>query len=136
MSTLKKIILVEDDEFDAELTLSELQSIPLANEIVWLETGKEFIDYLEENGVGDIAVAILDLNMPLITGIEALEIIREKGWPKFPIVVLSSSNEHPDIKRCHELDVSAFVTKPVKMEDFKSSIRTLGLFWGLMNRQL
>ncbi|MEO1435305.1 MAG: response regulator [Bacteroidota bacterium] len=135
MTTLKKIILVEDDEFDAELTMAELKSIPLANEIVWLETGKEFIDFIETHGVEEIAVAILDLNMPLITGIEALEIIREKNLPKFPIVVLSSSKEHPDIKRCHELEVSAFVTKPVKTEEFRTSVRTLGLFWGLMNKR-
>ncbi|MEM6764263.1 MAG: response regulator [Bacteroidota bacterium] len=130
---LKKIILVEDDEFDAELTRKELQNIPVANEIIWLETGGELIDYLDEYGADDIAVAILDLQMPILTGIEALQTIKEKAYEHFPIVVLSSSKEHPDIKKCYELGINSFVTKPVKTAEFQEAVRTLGLYWGILN---
>lgn len=134
MSLLKKILLVEDDEFDADLTKGALTSMPLANEVIWLETGQEFLDYLQEHGPDRIAVVILDLNMPMMTGIEALEEIQEKGYAHPPIVILSSSRVHPDVKRCYELGVNSFVTKPVKTEDFREAIRTLGLYWGILNQ--
>ncbi len=134
MTNLKKIVLVEDDEFDADLTRAELKKIPIANEIVWLETGKELLDYLENEGLQDIAVVILDLQMPILSGIEALQIIRERQYQYFPIVVLSSSREHPDIKKCYSLGVNSFVTKPVKTTEFQEAIRTLGLYWGILNQ--
>lgn len=133
MKQLKKIILVEDDAFDADMTTFVLKNIPLANEIVWLETGKEFLDYLEQEGTQDIAVALLDLNMPILTGIEALEIIRTKKYDNFPIVVLSSSRQHPDVLKCYELGVNSFISKPVQSDEFQKTIRTLGLYWGILN---
>ncbi len=133
MNKIKKIILAEDDEFDADMTISALNSIPIANEIIWVETGKALLDYLDQHGTQDIAVLILDLHMPMVTGIEALEVIKSGKYESFPIVVLSSSREHPDVKRCYELGVNSFITKPVKTTEFQEAIRTLGLYWGLMN---
>ena len=134
MSVLKKLILVEDDSFDAEMTIRSLKQIPLANEIIWLETGAQLLSYLEENGTKEIAVVILDLQMPQVTGIEALAIIREKKYPEFPIVVLTSSKEAPDIKKCYQLGVSSFITKPVDHEEFQKVIKTMGLYWGIINQ--
>ena len=135
MASIGKLILVEDDELDADMTRRTLLSIPLANEIIWLETGKELIGYLEKNGTEGIAIAILDLKMPVMSGLEALEII--KGDPGkygyFPIVVLTSSQEQPEIRRCYELGINAFVTKPVGQNEFREAIRALGLFWGILN---
>lgn len=135
MSTLPKILLVEDDELDAEMTKETLKNIPLLNEIIWLETGEELIDYLDDHGTDDISLCILDLKMPVMTGLEALEII--KGTPEkysyFPIVVLTSSQENPEIKRCYELGINAFITKPVLREGFSKAVEILGLFWGLFN---
>ncbi|MEL6254559.1 MAG: response regulator [Bacteroidota bacterium] len=134
MSALKKLILVEDDSFDAEMTIRSLKQIPLANEIIWLETGAHLLTYLEENGTKEIAVVILDLQMPQVTGIEALQIIREKDYPDFPIVILTSSKEAPDIKKCYELGINSFITKPVKHEEFQKVIKTMGLYWGIINQ--
>ena len=133
MAKLRKILLVEDDELDVEMTKRALRDIPVANEIEWLETGQEFLNYLEEHGAKEVAVVILDLQMPQITGIEALRIIRQKDYDYFPIVVLTSSKESPDVKACYELGVNAFVTKPVKKSEFNEAIKTLGLFWGILN---
>ena len=130
---LKKIILVEDEPFDAEMTIQELQKIPLANEIVWLETGAELLEYLDTQGTAEIAVAILDLNMPILTGLEALTIIRDRAYERFPIVILSSSREHPDLEKCYELGINSFVNKPVKTAEFQEAVRTLGLYWGVLN---
>jgi len=134
MAKLKKILLIEDDEFDAEMTTKSLKEIPLANEIVWLETGVEFLEYLEEHGSKDIAVAILDVRMPKISGIETMEKIREKNYAYFPIVILTSSREAPEIARAYQLGVNAFVTKPVRQNEFQDAIKSLGLFWGILNQ--
>ncbi|MEL6674934.1 MAG: response regulator [Bacteroidota bacterium] len=135
MSHLRKILLVEDDELDAELTLATLNTIDLAHEIIWLETGEALIEYLTEHGSQDISLCILDLKMPIISGLEALEII--KGNPSkfdyFPIVILTSSQESPEINRCYELGVNAFMTKPVQPDEFSMAIRTLALFWAVFN---
>ncbi|MEL6256305.1 MAG: response regulator [Bacteroidota bacterium] len=135
MSTVPKILLVEDDELDAEMTQKTLKEIPLLNEIIWLENGEELIDYLDDYGSSDIALCILDLKMPIMSGLEALEEIKseDKTYENFPIVVLTSSQETPEIQRCYELGINAFVTKPVQQEEFSRSVRILGLFWGLFN---
>lgn len=134
MNELKKILLVEDDDFDAEMTLKELNGIPLANKIIWMQTGADLLDYLAQNGINDIALLILDLHMPKVSGIEALEEIQQLAYGFFPKVILSSSQEDPDIKRCYELGVNSFVTKPVKSEEFRKAVRTLGLYWGILNK--
>ena len=135
MTNTPKILLVEDDELDAEMTIATLKEIPLLNEIIWLENGEELIDYLDEKGSVDISLCILDLKMPVMSGLEALEEIRsaEKKYTPFPIVVLTSSQENPEISRCYELGISAFVTKPVQQEEFSQAVKILGLFWGLFN---
>lgn len=135
MTNTPKILLVEDDELDAEMTIATLKEIPLLNEIVWLENGEELIDYLDEKGSEDISLCILDLKMPVMSGLEALEEIRaaENKYAPFPIVVLTSSQENPEINRCYQLGISAFVTKPVHQEEFSKAVKILGLFWGLFN---
>jgi len=135
MTNTQKILLVEDDELDAEMTISALKEIPLQNEILWLENGEELMDYLGEKGSEKISLCILDLKMPVMSGLEALIEIKEAGekYNTFPIVVLTSSQENPEVNRCYELGISAFVTKPVQQEEFKDAVRTLGLFWGLFN---
>lgn len=135
MPTLGKIILVEDDELDAEMTMLTLKTIPISNEIIWLETGEELIEYLDEKGTKEIALCILDLKMPVMSGLEALAEIKAAGdkYEKFPIVILTSSQDQTEITRCYELGVNAFVTKPVKEPEFHDAVRILGLFWGLFN---
>lgn len=135
MPTLGKIVLVEDDELDAEMTMLTLKSIPISNEIIWLETGEELIEYLDIKGTKDISLCILDLKMPIMSGLEALEEIKAAGdkYGNFPIVILTSSQDHKEITRCYELGVSAFVTKPVREPEFQEAVKILGLFWGLFN---
>lgn len=135
MAEIGKIVLVEDDELDADMTQRTLNSIPIGNELVWLETGKELINYLDEYGSAHISLVILDLKMPIMSGLEALEIIKadKERYGYFPIVILTSSQEQPEIRRCYELGVNAFVTKPVAQQEFRDAIKTLGLFWGILN---
>lgn len=133
MAKRKKIILVEDEEFDAIMTIRTLKKIPNIIDIIWLKSGVELLEYLDTKDISEIAVVILDLQMPQITGIETLEIIRKKDYPVFPIVILTSSKENPDIKKCFELSVNSFVTKPVAHLEFQEVVTNLGIYWSLLN---
>lgn len=141
MSNLKRILLVEDNPNDVELTLNALEESQLANEVVVTRDGEEGLDYLLRKGKfqlrqpGNPVVVLLDVKMPKMNGVELLKIIREtEGIENVPVVMLTSSREEFDINRCYELGASAYVVKPVDFDQFKSSIRELGLFWAVINQ--
>jgi two-component system response regulator len=135
------ILLVEDNILDAELTLRELKKHHLANNLVHLKDGEEALDFLFANGEdGNTAhvlpkLVLLDIQMPKVNGIEVLEQIRSHELTrKTPVVILTSSKEDPDIRRCYELGVNSYIVKPVNFERFTEAIRSLGLYWLLLNQ--
>lgn len=137
-----QLLLVEDNPYDAELTLSALRQKKLANQIYHAEDGAEALDYIYARGKHtDRAnkpypnLILLDLKMPKVDGIEVLRQLKQDDRTKrIPIVVLTSSNEDPDIKTCYELGVNSYIVKPVEFEDFISSVIDLGMYWLLMNK--
>ncbi len=140
MATPGRILLVEDDPNDVELTLSALRENHLANEVVVTRDGEEALDYLYRRGAyesreeGNPAVMLLDLKLPKVDGLEVLEQI--KGDPKLrhmPVVMLTSSREERDLVRSYQLGVNAFVVKPVGFEQFFEAIKDLGMFWAVLN---
>lgn len=138
---IKKILLAEDDPLDAVLTIQTLQSVPLMNEIIHFKDGFELTQYLfrnspyEEIPFEEPLFIVLDIKMPRIDGLEALEIIRNKEQFKhIPIVMLTSSNQHLDIIKSYSMGVNAFVVKPVDLTEFIKAVKTLGLFWALINK--
>jgi len=138
---IKKILLAEDDPLDAVLTIQTLQSVPLMNEIIHFKDGFELTQYLfrnspyEEIPFEEPLFIVLDIKMPRIDGLEALEIIRSKEQFKhIPIVMLTSSNQHLDIIKSYSMGVNAFVVKPVDLTEFNKAVKTLGLFWALINK--
>jgi CheY-like chemotaxis protein len=134
MSKLFQILLVEDDPFDADLTTRELIKIPLANDIVHFHTGDEALKWLLDQDPIEIAVILLDLNMPGMNGIEFLQQVKSHArLRKIPVVVITSSQEHPDVQICYDLGVNAYATKPVRRQEFKEAIRAVGLFWAVVN---
>lgn len=140
MLKLKTILLVEDNANDRELTLDALSEHNLANNVTAVQDGEEAMDYLLYRGTfknrkqGNPAVILLDIKMPRMNGIEVLEAVRnDKGLKTIPIVMLSSSKEEPDLKRCYELGANAYVVKPVRFEDFFEAVRKIGAFWALLN---
>lgn len=134
MSQLYQILLVEDDPLDADLTTRELKKIPLANDILHHDTGDAALTWLQEQAQPEVAVILLDLNMPGMDGIEFLEHVKAApNLRQIPVVVITSSQEHPDVKRCYELGANAYVTKPVRRQAFKDAIRAVGLFWAVVN---
>jgi len=140
MAELKPILLVEDNPKDVELTLAALSRSMLANEVVVVRDGVEALDYLGRRGKfaerppGNPAVVLLDLKLPKIDGLQVLEQIKKDGLIRqMPVVMLTSSREECDLINSYQLGVNAYVVKPVKFEDFVSTISDLGVFWAVLN---
>ncbi len=140
MSSLKRILLVEDDPKDVKLTLSGLAEYNLANEVVVAHDGEEALDYLYRRGafqareIGNPAVILLDLKLPKVNGIEVLQQIRADEKLKMtPVVVLTSSKEERDLVATYKLGVNAYVVKPVDFHQFVNAVKELGAFWAVIN---
>jgi CheY-like chemotaxis protein len=140
MATLGRILLVEDDPRDVELTLTALDDYKLANEVVVARDGQQALDYLRCQGEYKTrinespAVLLLDLKLPKVDGLEVLKEIRTDERLKFiPVVVLTSSQEEKDMIRSYTLGVNAYVVKPVDFHEFINAVKELGVFWALIN---
>ena len=136
MNDLKRILLVEDDPKDVELTLTGLGEYHLANEVVVARDGEEALDYLYRRGKyqqrpnGNPAVTLLDLKLPKVNGFEVLEKIRSDEKLKLiPVVSLTSSNEERDLVTSYKLGVNAYVTKPVDFARFIEVVRQIDEFF-------
>lgn len=137
-----EILLIEDNFNDAELTIRALVKNKIANHIIHLKDGAAAIDFLFATGEftgRDIdnkpKVILLDLKMPKMDGIEVLEKIKQNPATKtIPVVVLTSSKEHPDIETCYKLGVNSYIVKPVDFDNFKKAVTELGFYWMLLNQ--
>lgn len=142
MIELKTILLVEDNPQDVELTIEALNEHNLANNVVAVRDGVEAMEYLNYEGEfknrikGNPAVILLDIKMPRMDGIEVLAAIRrDEKLKALPIVMLTSSREEPDLKKCYDLGVNAYVVKPVNFKDFLDAVKHIGIFWAILNEQ-
>src|SRR5271168_272561 len=141
MGELARILLVEDDPRDVELTLTALGEYNLANEVVIARDGEKALDYLYCRGAfstrsnDNPAVMLLDLKLPKVDGLQVLQQIKSDERLKLiPVVVLTSSHEEKDQIRSYRLGVNAYVVKPVGFHEFVNAIKELGVFWALINQ--
>jgi CheY-like chemotaxis protein len=137
---IKRILLVEDNANDLELTLAALEANRLANEVIVVRDGAEALEYLFREGRfadrtdGAPALVLLDLKMPKVDGLEVLR--RIKSDPKLrvtPVVMLTSSREEVDLLRSYQLGVNAYVVKPMGFAEFMEAARQIGAFWAVVN---
>lgn len=140
MSSLRTILFAEDNPKDVELTLEALTEYNLANQVVVVKDGVEALEFLRCQGnyrmrqKGIPVVLLMDLKMPRMDGLEALQVIRSDAALKMlPVVILSSSREEQDLMRSYELGVNAYVVKPVDFKEFIKAIKLVGVFWALIN---
>jgi CheY-like chemotaxis protein len=140
MSDIRTILLAEDNPKDVELTMEALAEHNLANNVVAVKDGVEALDFLKCRGAyaqrrpENPAVVLLDIKMPRMDGIEVLKAVREDERLKtLPIVMLTSSREEPDLKKCYELGANAYVVKPVDFQEFMDAVRQVGVFWAMLN---
>ena len=137
------LLLVEDNQFDAELTIRELKNHNLANNLFHVKDGGEALDFIFGEGkyatrqhINNLPKLILmDINMPKVNGIEALEKLKSDERTKtIPVVILTSSKEDPDIQTCYKLGANSYIVKPVNFERFAEAIKNLGFYWLLLNQ--
>lgn len=140
----RKILLVEDNPNDEELTIHALRKGGVANGIVVVRDGAEALDYLFGQGaftgrdVGDLpAIVLLDLNLPKLGGIEVLRRLRADQRTRLvPVVILTSSREDRDLISGYTSGANSYVVKPVKFADFQEAVRQVGLYWLMVNERL
>jgi two-component system, response regulator len=138
---LKKVLLVEDNEDDIELTLLSFKNNRIANEVIVVRDGAEALEYLFGTGKyagRDLslrpAVVFLDINLPKVSGLEVLKTLRKDPRTKSqPIVMLTSSVEEGDLITSYDLGVNSYIRKPVDLEHFNEAVKQLGLYWILLN---
>lgn len=140
MSDLRRILLVEDNPNDVELTIEALKEHNLANAVDLARDGEEALDYLHRRGPFSSrpdkppVVILLDLKLPKINGLEVLKEIKSDNLLRvIPVIVLTSSRQESDLAESYKLGVNSYVVKPVNYHDFIDAVRTLGMFWALIN---
>jgi CheY-like chemotaxis protein len=140
MEVIKRILLVEDDPKDIELTLAALAEYNMANEVEIARDGVEALDYVFRRGLfaerpaGNPVVILLDLKLPKVDGIQVLQQLKaDEQMRLIPVVALTSSRESRDLKECYKLGVNAYVVKPVRFLEFVEAVKQIGVFWALIN---
>lgn len=141
MKNTNPILLVEDNHDDEALTLRAFKKNHIMNEVMVAHDGVEALDYLFGTGAHggrDLSimpqVVLLDLNLPRVGGLDVLRRIRNDERTKFlAVVVLTSSKEDEDLIRSYSLGANGYVRKPVDFAQFTEAVKTLGLFWLLLN---
>ena len=139
----KIILLVEDSEDDVLLTKRAFQKNNVKNELVVASDGREALDWLfgeGEHAGRDTGVTpeliLLDVNMPRVGGLEVLERVRaDPRTALVPVVMLTSSKQEEDMIRSYELGANSYVRKPVAFEAFVDAVRTLGIYWLVLNER-
>lgn len=137
-----EILLVEDNDSDAELTLRALKRNHLSNPFRRLVDGQEALDYLfPASGVVEYTyhaaprLILLDLKLPKVSGLEVLRVVKSHPLTRaIPVVVLTSSTEEQDIIESYQLGVNSYIVKPVEFDNFMASVQKLGMYWLLLNQ--
>ena len=137
-----EILLVEDNPADVELTLDAFHESKLTNRIQVARDGAEALAYLfppetepDRPLEHPPRVILLDLKLPKVDGLEVLRRIKaDNRTRRIPVVVLTSSREEQDIVRTYNLGVNSYIVKPVDFQQFSEAVRTMGLYWLLINQ--
>jgi two-component system response regulator len=137
----KKIILIEDNKSDIDLTLRAFRKAQILNPIVVLEDGKEALDYLfcqENYATNDSSeepeLILLDLKLPIIDGIQVLKEIRSnEKTRRYIVIILTSSKEESDLIMSYNLGVNSYIRKPVDFTEFVNLIKQIGNYWIMLN---
>ena len=133
------IIMIEDDDGHARLIERNIRRSGVNNDIVPFANGTAAVNYLfgrDGTGLdhkGRALLILLDLNLPDMTGIDILRRVKENRYLRTaPVVVLTTTDDSQEIKRCYELGCNVYITKPVNYDSFANAIRQLGLFFSVI----
>jgi CheY-like chemotaxis protein len=137
-TSIRPILLVEDNPMDLDLTLQALEGNGVANPIVACRDGEEALQYMEKHRSPDDLqipiVVLLDLRLPKVDGIEVLRQARsDPVWRQVPIVVMTTSRENTDIEAAYGLGVNSYIVKPVDFLTFTEVVKSIKVYWLLTN---
>jgi CheY-like chemotaxis protein len=128
--TNKPILLVEDDQVDTMTVIRALKEIHVTNRLVHLENGEEAVNYLRDPESEKPCIILLDLNMPVMNGIEFLQVVkRDDHLRRIPVVVLTTSEEQQDKVNSFNMGVAGYMTKPVDYRQFVEVMRSIDAYW-------
>ncbi len=133
----RQILVIDDDPMDRMLIFRSLRELDLDCKLNHIEDGQAALEFIldERNAAIDLRLVLLDLKMPKVDGLEVLR--RLAGNPvleRVPFVVMSSSAINTDIESAYALGARAYITKPIRHDEFRNAVHTLGAFWLDHNR--
>lgn len=136
MTTLRAILLVEDNPDDERLTIRALRKSKITNEILVARNGEEALETVFK--VNPLpAVVLLDLKLPKINGLEVLKSIRaNERTHLLPVVIFTSSSEERDKIDSYSLGANSYVRKPIEFNRFTEAVGQVGLYWAVINEVL
>ena len=133
------IIIVEDDPGHSRLIGKNLRRGGLENPILTFENGQQALDYLKGQGnfegshLNQSTLLLLDINMPVMNGLELLRILKQDNkLREIPVIILTSTDDQREIDECYSLGCNLYVPKPVEFDRFSEAVRKLGLMIGLI----
>lgn len=130
MKTTKPVLLVEDDTVDAMTVKRAFKEINVVNPLVRAENGEEAIDYLRNPANDRPCIILLDLNMPVMNGIEFLRVIKaDEQLRRLPVIVLTTSEEQQDKVNSFSMSVAGYMAKPVDYRQFVEVMRSIDFYW-------
>ena len=140
-NNLVDILLIEDNPYEAELTIRSLKKHNFSNNLKHISDGPEALDFIFSRGgysdrkdLRNPKLILLDLKLPKIGGLEILRELKSHEHTKtIPVVVLTSSKEEKDVVESYRLGVNSYIVKPVNFESFSEAVAKLGLYWVLLN---
>ena len=128
--TNRPILLVEDDQVDKMTVVRALKEIHVTNPLVHRENGEDAVHYLRDPASEKPCIILLDLNMPIMNGIEFLKTIKnENNLKRIPVVVLTTSEEQQDKVNSFDLGVAGYMAKPVDYRQFVEVMRSIDAYW-------
>lgn len=126
----KPILLIEDDDVDAMTVKRALKEINVLNPLARMENGEDGIAWLQDALNIKPCIILLDLNMPIMNGIEFLQVIkRDEQLCKIPVVVLTTSQEERDKLDTFKLGIAGYMAKPVDYAQFVEVVKTINYYW-------
>jgi len=137
-----EILFAEDSKDDAILTIRALTKSGFSNKLHHVADGAEALDFIFCRGNYALRnpkefpnLILLDLKMPKVSGMEVLEQVKSNPETKsIPVVMLTSSNEGPDIEKCFALGANSYIVKPVDSDNFFQAIKEIGLYWMILSQ--
>jgi len=138
-----EILFVEDSTDDAVLTIRALKKSGFTHKLHHVMDGALALDFIYCRGIyadrdkkDYPKLILLDVKMPKVSGIQVLETLKsDPELRSIPVVMLTSSNEGPDIEKCFALGANSYIVKPVDSDNFYQAIKEIGLYWMILNQQ-